>query len=105
MAVNVVSTGSVAPVTPSDAVPEVTRTPPADAGVDERVDDATAFRVLVVGFVAGTLVMTLVAFGLALLAGLDVATSAAIAPVPGLVAGFFFGMTGYLGVHLAHHDH
>jgi hypothetical protein len=76
---------------------------PAEDG--SLVDDATEGRAFVVGLLAGGVVMSLLMFTLGLAAGLDVGVAAGVAPIPGVVAGLFFGMTAYLGVHLARHGH
>lgn len=72
---------------------------------DEALDDATAGKAFVFGLIGGSLLMTAVCFGLALAAGLDADIAAAVSPVPGVVAGLFFGMTIYLGSYLGRQGH
>jgi hypothetical protein len=71
----------------------------------EMVDDSTMGRAGVAGLTIGALVMIAVVFGIGLLAGLDPGVSAVVAVGPGVVAGLFFGMTAYLGIHLARQEH
>jgi len=69
------------------------------------MDDRTAGKAFLWGLIGGGIFMTLLVFGLALAAGLDPEVAAEVAPVPGVVAGLFFGTTVYLGVHLGKNEH
>jgi hypothetical protein len=102
MTANVISTGVVASTDDDVSAPVIARTEHEDGSL---VDDATIGRAGVYGMVGGTLVMTLLMFVFGLLAGLDATTSVAVAPVPGVVAGLFFGMTAYLGRSIARNEH
>jgi len=58
------------------------------------------------GFTGGTLGMWLLTVGICLLGGADLGVAAAIAIVPGLVAGFFFGGSAWMSsevIKLEHH--
>ena len=95
MTANVISAGTV------DA--DVDRPAPVIATVDPSedgslLDDRAMGRAAVYGFVGGTLVMTALCFVFGLIAGLEPDIAIAVAPVPGLVAGLFFGMNAYIGV-------
>lgn len=69
------------------------------------MDDRTAGKAFLWGLIGGGLVMTALVFGLALAAGLDTTIAAEVSPVPGVVAGLFFGTTVYLGIHLGKNEH
>jgi hypothetical protein len=101
MTANVISTGAVAS-TDAPSAPVITRPEDEDGSL---LDDAAIGLAGVYGMVGGTLVMTLLMFVFGLLAGLDASTSLAVAPVPGVVAGLFFGMTAYIGGTIARNEH
>ena len=82
----------------------------ADADVDPAedgslLDDGAMGHAGIYGFVVGTVVMTALCFLFGLIAGIDADVAIAIAPVPGVVAGLFFGMTGFIGANIARHGH
>ena len=100
------STAAIASATTKVVESAPTITPavePADDGA--LVDDVTIGRAALVGLLAGSAFMVLLLFGLGLLAGQGVGVAAAIAVVPGVVAGLFFGMCAYLGVYVAREEH
>ena len=78
---------------------------PRDHDGEAPMDDKTAGKAFLVGLIGGSLVMTALCFGMGILAGLDTDIAAAVAPVPGVVAGLFFGTTAFLGIHLSRNGH
>ncbi len=104
MTANVISAGTVAPQT-DDPAPVIAPVDPAEDG--SLLDDHAMGRAGIYGFLVGTVVMTTLCFLFGLLAGLepDIAIAIAVAPVPGIVAGLFFGMTAFIGVAIARTEH
>lgn len=102
MTANVISAGTVAPQ-PDDVAPVIAPVDPADDG--SLLTDRAMGHAGIYGFVGGTLVMTALCFFFGLLAGLEPDIAIAVAPVPGVVAGLFFGMTAYIGGYIARHGH
>ena len=101
MTANVISAGTVDAEV--DAPPDIARVDPAEDG--SLLDDRAMGRAGIYGFVVGTVVMTGLCFLFGLMAGIDADVAIAVAPVPGVVAGLFFGMTGFIGAYIARHGH
>jgi hypothetical protein len=101
MTANVLSTGAVAS-TDTASVPVIQVDPAEDGSL---VDDATMARAGVYGMLFGILAMTTLMVVFGLLAGLEPSVAIAVAPVPGVVAGLFFGMTAFLGRAIARTEH
>ncbi len=102
MTANVISAGTDHAQT-NEPVPVIAPVDPADDG--SLLTDSAMGRAGIFGFLLGTVVMTVLCFLFGLLAGIDASTALAVAPVPGVVAGLFFGMTAFIGVYIAQHGH
>ena len=102
MTANVISAGTVDAGVDSSTT-AIAPVAPADDG--SLLDDHAMGRAGIHGFLVGTVVMTTLCVVFGLLAGLDLDVAVAVAPVPGLVAGLFFGMTAFIGVAIARTDH
>lgn len=99
MTANVIASGAV-------GAPSAARPIGADPSEDgSLVDDTTIGKAGLIGFLGGAVFMTALCFAFGLIAGLEPKVAIAVAPIPGVVAGLFFGMTAYLGGHLARHGH
>ena len=102
MTANVLSAQTINAET-DDPVPVIALVDPADDG--SLLDDRAMAHAGIYGFVIGTVVMTTLSFVFGLIAGIDAKTAIAVAPVPGVVAGLFFGMTAFIGAYIARHGH
>ena len=102
MTANVISAGTV-DTEVDEPTPAIVPVDPADDG--SLLTDRAMGHSGIYGFLVGTVVMTTLSFVFGLMAGIDAKTAIAVAPVPGVVAGLFFGMTGFIGVYIARHGH
>lgn len=106
MTANVISAGTVVAADVDEPTPVIARTTAVDPADDgSLLDDGAMGRAGIYGFLGGSVVMTALCFVFGLIAGTDAATAIAVAPVPGVVAGLFFGMTAYIGTYIARHGH
>ena len=88
------------PVTVAVDAP-VIRAVPDPSDHDVRITDGAFYRLMILGAIVGIIVMTALSVGMAAVGGIDLGTSLALAPVPGVVAGVFFGGNALIGRAIA----
>jgi hypothetical protein len=88
--------------------PTAERNPPEhhdEVPPEEGLTDGALGRAMAFGFTGGTLFMFVVSVLMSLVGNADLGTAVAIAVLPGIVAGFFFGGTAWLSYEVSKSGH
>ncbi len=72
---------------------------------EEGLTDGALGRAMAFGFTGGTALMFVVCLLISIVGDADLGTAAAIAVLPGIVAGFFFGGTAWMSYEVSKSGH
>lgn len=72
---------------------------------EEGLTDGALGRAMAFGFTGGTALMFVVCFVMSVIGNADLGAAAAIAVLPGIVAGFFFGGTAWMSYEVSKSGH
>ena len=94
------------PVDPDSAATPTTGHEAHDAvPPEEGLTDGALGRAMAFGFTGGTAFMFVVCLMMSVVGNADLGTAAAIAVLPGIVAGFFFGGTAWMSYEVSKSGH